>query len=100
MTVNSVKEIISKAKKAGKDAEARDAASRGLILRVRSSGSWQWTLRRSFQGRDIRVDFRPELTRANEKFPLRIDPCFEPALADFSGGRRSDRHGIVERYPP
>jgi hypothetical protein len=43
----------------------------------------------------LRTDpFRPE------KFPLRIDHVLTPTLAVFGGGQRSDRHGVVERYPP
>jgi hypothetical protein len=48
----------------------------------------------------ISVEFHQELTRFRAEFPLRFDPCSDLALAVFSGGHGSDRHGVTERDPP
>jgi hypothetical protein len=58
LTVRSVEKHIA----AGREVDVRDAAAPGLVLRIRASGSWKWTLRRAFQGRDARIDLGDEWT--------------------------------------
>jgi hypothetical protein len=44
----------------------------------------------------VAVDFHPELTREEARFPLRIDPCDRPPERTERRGQWSDPHGTTE----
>ena len=53
---------VSEAVRAGVPTELRDAAARGLVLRVRSPTAWHWTVRRHLFGRNHRLDLGSDWT--------------------------------------
>lgn len=58
LTTKRVQSLIA----AGVQGDTRDAAARGLTLRVRGGGIYSWTVRRSYQGRDHRLDLGQDWT--------------------------------------
>lgn len=52
LTNNSIKKLIEKSVKG----DHRDAGAPGLMLRIWGEGKWTWNLRRTFQGKDYRLD--------------------------------------------
>ncbi len=44
------------------ECELRDAQTRGLVLRVRTSGRWTWTFRRAVDGKEHRIDLGQDWT--------------------------------------
>ena len=103
---------VNKAIADGKYADFRDGRARGeLVLRVRGPGKWEWTIRRTWRGKDYRFVLGAEwsLDEARDllaHFDLQCrtdDPPFNhwsrqwPA---FLAKRRSEKLGVEVKPPP
>ncbi len=58
LTAKRVNDAIAR----GAECELRDAQTRGLVLRVRTSGRWTWTFRRAVDGKERRFDLGQDWT--------------------------------------
>jgi hypothetical protein len=103
--------LVSKAIDAKREAEVRDASTPGLMLRVRASGAWTWSLRVTLKYRDYRRDLGDDWTLDEARKIVsevngmerwtRFDTITEEARwTDWLGRKRARRSGEVYVAPP
>ena len=108
-TIKLTKTLAEKFIAAAAEAEVRDVATPGLVLRVRTSGRWSWTYRRTHARTDYRRDLGSDWT-LDEARGLATELNVEAARRwpdvltedgkwiDWIESRRARRRG--ERYVP
>lgn len=102
LTLESIKSHIAEAKKEAKDRDVRDVVAPCLVLRVRASGSWKWSLRRAYDGRDSRIDIGSDWTLdeareiASEAMRRAKSRCEDP-FCWYGQDRKKFEHFVHER---